>query len=327
MDIGYVLSSEEHAPRDLVRWARRAEACGFSFAMISDHFHPWIERQGQAPFVWTMLGAIGQATERLTLLTGVTCPTMRIHPAIIAQAAATTAALLPGRFLFGIGSGENLNEHVLGQRWPSAEIRLDMLEEAVQVIRLLWSGGEQSHRGTYYTVEEARLYTLPEEPPPLLIAASGTQAAALAGRLADGLITTAPEATLIERFSSAGAPERPRFTRVTGCVADDVAAARHTAHQYWPNIALPGVLFTELPQPAHVEQACRIITEAEVASQVLCGRDVAPWVDRIEACARAGFDHVALHQVGPDQDAFFAFYEQSLRPALAEARLAPAAAA
>lgn len=327
MDIGYALSSEEHPPRDLVRWAQRAEACGLSFAMVSDHFHPWIERQGHAPFVWTMLGAIGQATERLTLLTGVTCPTMRIHPAILAQAAATTAALLPGRFLFGIGSGENLNEHVLGQRWPSAEIRLEMLEEAVQVIRLLWSGGSQSHRGTYFTVEEARLYTLPDEPPPILIAASGTQAATLAGRIGDGLITTAPERTLIERFTSDGGHERPRFTRVTGCVADDVAAARHTAHAWWPNIALPGVLFTELPLPEHFEQACKIVTESEVASRVLCGPDPQPWVEQIEACARAGFDHVALHQVGPDQDAFFDFYEQSLRPALAAARLAPAAAA
>lgn len=327
MDLGYALSSEEHAPRDLVRWARRAEACGFSFAMISDHYHPWVERQGQASFVWTVLGAIGQATGRLTLITGVTCPTMRIHPAILAQAAATTAALLPGRFLFGIGSGENLNEHILGQRWPSAEIRLAMLEEAVQVIRLLWSGGLQSHYGTYYTVEDARLFTLPEEPPLVLIAASGSQAAALAGQLGDGLITTAPDRALVERFSSAGAPERPRYTRITGCVADDAAAARHTAHAWWPNAALPGILFTELALPGHVEQACKIITEAEVAREVLCGPDVRPWVERIETCARAGFDHVCLHQVGPDQDAFFDFFERALRPALAEARLTSAVAA
>ena len=175
--IGYALSSEEHAPNDLVRHARLAEQAGFTFALISDHFHPWVDAQGQSPFVWSVIGAIAHATERLELGTGVTCPTTRIHPAIIAQAAATAAAMMPGRFFLGVGTGENLNEHVLGDRWPAHELRLDMLEEAVQVIRLLWQGGSQSHYGKHYTVENARLYTLPEQLPRIIVAASGPSAA------------------------------------------------------------------------------------------------------------------------------------------------------
>src|ERR671937_85128 len=163
--IGYSLSSEEHPPADLVRFARNAEDAGFAFAMISDHYHPWIDRQGQSPFVWTVLGAIAQATTRLRVGTAVTCPTIRIHPAIIAQAAATTALLFDGRFFLGVGTGENLNEHILGDRWPGASVRREMLEEAIGVMRLLWKGGLQSHSGRHYTVENARLYTLPRRPP------------------------------------------------------------------------------------------------------------------------------------------------------------------
>src|SRR5437764_4099515 len=167
VEIGYTLSSEEWGPADLVRWARRAEEVGFGFALVSDHYHPWIDAQGHSPFVWTVIGGVAQATERLRLGTGVTCPTIRLHPAIVAQAAATSAAMMPGRFFLGVGSGENLNEHVVGARWPSADERLEMLEEAVEVIRLLWEGGTQTHRGAHYTVENACIYTLPEEPPPL----------------------------------------------------------------------------------------------------------------------------------------------------------------
>jgi alkanesulfonate monooxygenase SsuD/methylene tetrahydromethanopterin reductase-like flavin-dependent oxidoreductase (luciferase family) len=181
-EFGYALSSEEHTPNDLVTYARRAEEVGFSFALISDHYHPWIDRQGHSPFVWAVIGGIAQVTERLRLGTGVTCPTIRMHPAIIAQAAATAAAMLPGRFFLGVGTGENLNEHILGDRWPPHAVRLGMLEEAVRVIRQLWQGGMQSHAGRYYTVENARLYTLPEETPPILVAAGGPQAAEAAGR-------------------------------------------------------------------------------------------------------------------------------------------------
>src|ERR671925_1570757 len=191
--LGYTLSGEEFGPRDLVRFARRADDAGFDFASISDHYHPWVDRQGNSPFVWTVIGAIAEATDRIAIGTGGSCPTIRIHPAIVAQAAATAAAMLPGRFVLGLGSGENLNEHILGDRWPEASVRLEMLEEAIQVIRLLWEGGSKSHHGRHYTVENARLYTLPEDLPPLLVAVGGPQSAEMAGRLGDGFIATSPE--------------------------------------------------------------------------------------------------------------------------------------
>ena len=200
MELGYAISSEEHRPLDLVRNAVRAEEAGFGFALVSDHFHPWIDRQGESPFVWSVLGGIAASTERLVVGTGVTCPILRIHPAIVAQAAATAAAMLPGRFFLGVGTGENLNEHVLGQRWPATYIRREMLEEAVAVMRLLWNGRLESHRGRHFTVENARIYTLPEEPIDVLVAAGGVEAAELAGRIGDGLIGTAPDEAIIDAF-------------------------------------------------------------------------------------------------------------------------------
>ena len=212
--LGYALSSEEHRPGDLVRYARLAEEAGFPFALISDHYHPWVDRQGQAPFVWGVLGGIAQATGRLRVGTGVTCPTTRLHPAIVAQAAATAAALLPGRFFLGVGTGENLNEHILGDRWPPHDLRLARLEEAVAVIRLLWRGGVQTHRGEHYTVEHARVYTLPDEPVPIMVAAGGPHAAEVAGRIGDGLIGTAPDAVLDRAKAALSlATDRPHALR------------------------------------------------------------------------------------------------------------------
>jgi rhodanese-related sulfurtransferase/CBS domain-containing protein len=194
VEIGYKLSCEEHSPSALVHYARQAEDAGFTFAMLSDHYHPWIARQGQSPFVWSVIGGIAYATKRLQVGTGVTCPLIRLHPAIVAQAAATAAALLPGRFVLGVGTGESLNEHIFGDYWPPASTRRAMLEEAVAVIRLLWQGGLRSYQGQYYTVENAQLYTLPEQLPPILIAASGTRSAHMAGRIGDGLITVGVQA-------------------------------------------------------------------------------------------------------------------------------------
>src|SRR5215216_7488641 len=202
--IGYALSSEEHLPNDLVRFAAQAEKAGFGYALISDHYHPWVDAQGESPFVWSVIGGIAQATKRIRLGTGVTCPTMRIHPAIVAHAAATTAAMLPGRFFLGVGTGENLNEHVTGAKWPAPDERLEMLEEAVDVIRKLWEGGYRTHRGRRYTVEQARLYTLPDEPPPIVVAAAQEQAAELAGQIGDGYMNVAPEAEIVKLYESAG---------------------------------------------------------------------------------------------------------------------------
>ncbi len=213
LEIGYGLSSEEHPPEELVRNAARAEEAGFAFASISDHFHPWTRGQGHSPFVWTVVGAIAQATENLRIGTGVTCPTVRTHPAIVAQAAATAACLMPGRFFLGVGSGEALNEHVLGDRWPPAPVRLAMLEEAVQVIRLLWEGGSKDHHGAHYTVEDATIFDLPDEPPAIVVAAGGPGAASLAGRIGDGMWSVGPNRQAVETFDGEGGLASPGTPR------------------------------------------------------------------------------------------------------------------
>jgi G6PDH family F420-dependent oxidoreductase len=312
--IGYAMSSEEHRPSDLVRHARQAEEAGFTFALISDHYHPWVDRQGQNPFVWSVLGGIAGATTRLQVGTGVTCPTTRIHPAIIAQAAATVAALMPGRFFLGVGTGENLNEHILGDRWPPHDVRLAQLEEATAVIRLLWQGGMRTHRGQYYTVENARLYTLPDAPPSIMVAAGGSHAAEVAGRIGDGLVGTSPDAEVLGRFDAAGGAGKPRYGQLTVCWARDEATARRTAHEWWPNAAIKGELSQELPTPAYFEQAAQMVDEDDVAEAVVCGPDPARHVQAIQEYVDAGYDHVYVHQVGPDQEGFFEFYRREILP-------------
>lgn len=311
--LGYAVSSEEVHPRDAVRHVQRAEALGFSFALISDHFHPWVDQQGHSPFVWNIIGAIAMATERIHLGTGVTCPIIRIHPAILAQAAATSAAMMPGRFFFGIGTGEKLNEHVLGDRWPAFERRAEMFREAVHIIRTLWRGEDTTYYGQFYTVETARLYTLPDEPPPLMIAASGPKAATMAGQIGDGFISTAPDAELVTRFEEGG-EGRPKYGKLTVCYHPDEAQAKALAHQWWPTAALGGELSQELPTPAHFEQAAKNVTPDDVAEAVLCSADPEAHKARIQEFVDAGFDHVYVHQVGPEQDGFFDFYEKHILP-------------
>jgi coenzyme F420-dependent glucose-6-phosphate dehydrogenase len=312
--IGYAMSSEEHGPRELVKNARLAEECGFGHALISDHYHPWTDRQGNSPFVWAVIGGIAHATERLRLGTGVTCPTVRIHPAIIAQAAATAADMMPGRFFLGVGTGEALNEHILGDRWPPAAIRREMLEEAIEVIRRLWRGGWVTHHGKHYTVENARVYTLPEEPPPIAIAASGPAAAELAGRLGDAFVGVAPQAELVDRFREAGGGDKPRHGEVNVCWAESEEKGLQTAIEWWPNIALSGELSVVLPQPAHYEAASENVNEDEVAELVACGPDPERHVEMIERFVQAGYDHVYVHQIGPDQEGFLRFYEREILP-------------
>jgi coenzyme F420-dependent glucose-6-phosphate dehydrogenase len=320
--VGYTLSSEEHGPLDLVRYARQAEEAGFEYALVSDHFHPWIDRQGHSPFVWSVVGGIAGATRELRLGTGVTCPNIRIHPAVIAQAAATSAAMLPGRFFLGVGTGENLNEHVLGDRWPEAAVRLEMLEEAIDVIRLLWQGGYQSHHGRYYTVEEARIYTLPDEPPPIYVAASKPTAAELAGRAGDGLVSTAPDAEVVAAFDGAGGEGKPKLGQVTVCWAESEEEGKRTAYEWWPNAAVRGDLSQELALPRHFEDAAQMLAEDDVAEKVVCGPDPDRYFEQVEGYADAGFDHVYLHQVGPDQEGFFRFAQEELLPRYAGDRAA-----
>ena len=315
-EVGYALSSEEFGPNDLVTFARRAEQAGFSFALISDHFHPWTDAQGQSPFVWSVLGAIARATDHLTVGTGVTCPTIRIHPAIVAQAAATTAAMMPGRFFLGVGTGENLNEHITGARWPSLEVRQEMLEDAIEVMRMLWDGGLRSYRGRYFTVENARLYTLPDEPVPIMVAAAGEDSAELAGRIGDGLISTAPKRDTVETFEKSGG-SGPRYGQLTVCYDTDEARARRTALLQWPNAAIPGQLGQELPLPSHFEQAAKTIAEDSIAESVVCGPDPAKHIEQISAFAEAGFDHVYVHQIGTAQEEFIEFYAAEIIPKVA----------
>lgn len=314
VDIGYTLSSEEWGPRDLVRWAARAEEARFTFALISDHYHPWVDAQGQSPFVWTVIGAVAEATERLRLGTGVTCPTVRIHPAIVAQAAATSATLMPGRFFLGVGSGENLNEHITGARWPAADERQDMLEEAIRVIRQLWEGGYQTHRGRYFTVENARIYTLPEEPPPIYLAAAGRKAAKLAAELGDGMIGVSPDAEVMRAFDEAGGEGRPRYGQLHVCWAQDDERAKQTVAKVWPNTAITGELGQELPLPRHFEQAARMLDPGQVDEKLPTGPDPEPYVQAIREYTAAGYTHVYLHQIGPDQEGFFRFWESDLAP-------------
>lgn len=312
--LGYALSSEEHDPRHLVRFAQRAEAAGFEFALVSDHYHPWIDQQGHSPFVWCVVGAIAQATTRLRVGTGVTCPLMRIHPAIIAQAAATAAVMMPERFFLGIGSGENLNEHVIGAGWPEPEVRAEMLEEAIEVLRLLWQGGEQSFRGAYFTVDQARLYTRPAESPPLYVAAGSETSAKLAGAAADGMIGTAPDAELVNTFTGVGGRHKPRYGQVTVCYAGGADEARRIAHRWWPNSALAGNLSTEIKTPGLFEHAVKPLREEDIAEQIICGPDARRHAEAIQRFVDAGYDHVYVHQVGPDQEGFFRFYEERVLP-------------
>jgi len=314
--IGYSLSTEEHRPEQLVEYASRAEAAGFEYASISDHFHPWVQAQGNSPFAWTVIGAIASATETLRLGTGVTCPTVRYHPAIVAQAAATAASLMPGRFFLGVGTGENLNEHIVGERWPPYETRAERLEEAVAVIRRLWTGETVDHRGAHYTVENARLYTLPAEPPPIVVAAAGPKAAELAGRIGDGLINFAPDPTVVQGFDRAGGAGKPRYLQVNVCWAEDEATARRTAFEVCGNVALQGELGNQLPTPTHFEQAVKMLTEQDVAKVITCGPDPARHLEKIRAGIEAGFDHIHVYQVGSDQEGFFRFYERKVLPDL-----------
>jgi coenzyme F420-dependent glucose-6-phosphate dehydrogenase len=317
--IGYALSSEEYGPAELVRHTQAAEAAGFDFAFISDHFHPWTRRQGNSPFVWAVLGAIAQVTQRIRIGTGVTCPTVRMHPAIIAQAAATVALMSRGRFDLGVGSGENLNEHITGAKWPAPRIRLEMLEEAVNAIFQLWKGGYQNFYGKHYQVENACIFSLPQQRPPTLIAASKKSAAKLAGRLADGLIATTPEPSLVEEFERAGGGNKPRYGQMTMCWAPSKDEALRTAKEIWPNALVSGEVSAELALPRHFEQITEDISAdlMEPVGGVTCGPSAEIHVAAIQKFVDAGFDHVYLHQVGDNQLAFLEFAQSEILPRFA----------
>src|SRR5919202_2020858 len=263
---GFSLMCELHHPRALVEQAKRAEAAGFDFVTISDHFHPWLYSHGHSPYAWTVLGGVAASTERIRMMTYVTCPIIRYHPAIVAQKAATMGALSGGRFEIGLGAGENLNEHVVGQGWPPAHTRHEMLAEAIEVIRALWGGGYVTHHGEHYDVEDARLYTLPDQPVPLYVAVSGERSIELALATADGMVGIQPDESLTKRFEG-----QPRIGQLAFSVHDDADEGPH-------------------------------------------GPDVEPYVEAIGEWTDAGYDQLAFVQVGPDQERFFRFWEEELRP-------------
>ncbi|MFJ8941904.1 TIGR03557 family F420-dependent LLM class oxidoreductase [Streptomyces sp. NPDC102395] len=314
-EYGYFLSTEEHRPADLIEQARMAEQAGFQALWISDHYHPWNDAQGQSPFVWSVIGALSEAVS-LPIETAVTCPTVRMHPAVVAQAAATAAVMTEGRFRLGVGSGEALNEHILGDAWPPAQVRLEMLEEAIQIMRRLFTGEEVSHHGTHYTVENARLYTVPDEPVPIDISGFGPKATALAARVADGYITMMPEESMVEQFRKGGGGGKPVSGGTKVCYGTDREEALRTAHRLWANELLPGELGQILPTPRHFEQAQSLVTEDMVRENRVCGDDVDEHVSALTAFADAGFDRVYVNQIGPDQRGFFDFYRTKVLPQL-----------
>jgi G6PDH family F420-dependent oxidoreductase len=323
MKIGYFLSSEEYSPGQLIEQARLAEEAGFDALWISDHYHPWNDAQGQSSFVWSMIGAIAQ-TCRLPVTTAVTCPTVRIHPAIVAQAAATSNVLLDGRFVLGVGSGEALNEHVTTSRWPNIDVRLDMLEEAVAIMRELWSGEYVTYHGQHYSVENARIYTRAEQPPPVYVSGLGPKAAELAGRIGDGFVTTQPDREMLQRFRDSGGDGKPAQAGYKVCWSNDEDTAVATAHRLWSTSGLPGELSQVLPSPRHFEQASALVTEQMTRDAIACGPDLDRHVRAFQPFADAGFDEVYVAQIGGTEaesssEKFFEAYAQKMLPRLRSA--------
>ncbi|MCW2500924.1 MAG: F420-dependent oxidoreductase, family [Frankiales bacterium] len=310
---GYFLSAEELGPRELVATGQAAEAAGFDRVWVSDHYHPWLEVQGQSPFVWSVLGALAASTS-LRLTTAVTCPSFRIHPAVLAQAAATTAALAPGRFTFGIGSGEALNEHVLGDAWPPVSVRHARLEEAVDVLRQLWTGRTVTHEGSYFTVHNARLFSLPAEPPPIYISGFGPEATSLAARIGDGWITTSPDRDGLELFRRTNQGGTQAGLKI--CWAATEEEAQQTALRYWGHQGMGGQAAQDLPMWHEFEALAAQNTPEKVAESVACGPDPKKAAAALRAYVDAGFDEVYVAQMGPDQEGGLRFLSEQVLPLL-----------
>ena len=314
--LGYTLSSEEHGPNRLVEIATRAEEAGFDFLSISDHFHPWVSAQGESPFVWSTLGAIAEATDEIDVGVGVTCPTIRIHPVNVAHAVATVDVMFGDRFTFGVGTGENLNEHVTGAKWPEHDVRLEMLDEAMDVMQALWTGETISHRGEHYTVENARLYTVPDEQPTVIGSAFGPQTAEWVAERTDGLWCSGLKEGPIDAYEEAGG-DGPTYTQLHSCYAETEKAAIETVYEQWPNGAIPGELGQELPTPAHFKQAAQLVEKDDIAeSGTITDPDPQAHIDSIQQAIDMGYDHVYVHQIGSDQELALEFYEEDVLPSL-----------
>lgn len=313
---GYFLSCEDYSPAQLLEQATLAQAAGFELLWISDHFHPWTSAQGQSPFVWSMIGALSQVCE-LPVTTAVTCPTLRIHPAVIAQAAATSAVLLGDRrFCLGVGSGEALNEHILGGVWPAADVRLEMLEESVEVIRKLWTGEDVTHRGKHYTVENARIWTLPETLPTISVSGFGPKATDLAARVGDAYTTTTPDKELLQRFRDKAKPGATAQVGFKVAWAPTEEEGLEIAHSTWPNSGLPGELSQVLPTVEHFEQASTLVTKEKLGESMTAGSDVDAHVAAFAPFVEAGFDEIYVGNMGPNYAEMLRAYGDEVLPAL-----------
>lgn len=320
VQIGYTMMTEQTGPRDLVDHLVRAEETGFDFSVISDHYFPWLRSQGHSSYAWSVLGAAAQATSRIPLMTYVTCPILRYHPAVVAQKAATVQLLSEGRFRLGLGAGENLNEHVVGGGWPPVDVRHEMLEEAVGIIRALFEGGHVTHHGPHYDVESARLWDLPEQAPPIGIAVSGEQSCQLAGHLADLVIATEPKPGLLEAFDRHGGTGKPRVGQLPVCYDPDRDTAVKRAHSQFRWFGLGWKVNAELPHPDSFEAATRFVDEDDVAAAIPCGDDPDAFVAAVQPYAEAGFGEIALVQIGGDaQPEYLDWSAKALLPALREA--------
>ena len=311
MKVGYKLIAEAYSPQEMVRQAVRAEEAGFDFVEISDHYHPWVPEQQHSGFAWSMLAAIAAKTSTIELATGVTCPFIRYHPAIIAQAAATTALLSDGRFTLGVGAGERLNEHVVGQGWPAVHVRHQMFRESLEIIRLLWEGGYRSYEGRHLTLEDARVFDLPETLPRIVVAAGGGRAARLAAELGDGIFTTEPSADLVAAYTAAGG-DGPRYTEVPMAFAATEAEAAASARALF-RFGLTGwKVQSELPNPVNFDAATAFITDEHMRENFACGPSVDGQLSVAQGFVDAGFDHLALINAGPDVDGFFNHFASDL---------------
>ncbi len=317
MQIGYTLMTEQSGPKDLVRYAQRAERAGFEFEVISDHYFPWLDEQGHASYAWAVLGAVSQLTDRVELMTYVTCPTMRYHPAVVAQKAATIALLSDDRFTLGLGAGENLNEHVVAAGWPPVNIRHEMLVEATTIIRALFDGGYVNFAGTHFRVDSAKLWDLPVRRVPIGTAVSGAQSVKALAPLADAMIAVEPQAELVDLWKQAGNGDQRKIGQVPICWGPDKDKAVEVAHQQFRWFGGGWKVNAELPSTAGFAAASQFVTPDDVAESIPCGPDVEPIVQAVNAFRGAGFTDVAVIQVGDDtQDDFLDFARSELLPAL-----------
>jgi G6PDH family F420-dependent oxidoreductase len=322
--IGYTLMTEQAGPRELVRYAAAAEQVGFDFEVMSDHYFPWLEEQGHAPYAWSVLGAVSQVTERVELMTYVTCPLLRYHPAVVAQKAATIGVLSEGRFTLGLGAGENLNEHVVGAGWPPVNVRHEMLTEAIDIISRLFDGGYVNHVGRHYRVDSAKLWDLPEQRVPIATAVSGPQGIARYAPISDHMVSTEPRAQVVQAWDDAQAGKGNDASRKIGQIpiswGRDRDAAVTRAREQFRWFAGGWKVNAELPGPAGFAGATQFVREEDVASALACGPDIEPILEQVASFWEAGYTDVCLLQIGGDQqDEFLRFCEAELLPALREA--------